>query len=123
MRTPKRLQGKATVSHVRSAFQEKELAARIGGRPVRGSGCGNEKGDARLEGVIRLEAKTTMNKSFSVTRDMVKKIEMEAISSNELPVLVVEFLSKEGRPIGEFAVCPTWVLDILKCSKTSKEEV
>lgn len=122
MKTPNRLKGKHSKSHARSPVQEKELADRIGGRLVRGSGCGNEKGDARLEGVIRLEAKTTMNKSFSVTRDMVKKIEMEAISCNELPVLVVEFLSKEGRPIGEFAVCPTWVLDILKCYKGSKEE-
>tara|TARA_R100000808_G_scaffold512_2_gene2697 strand:+ start:16085 stop:16435 length:351 start_codon:yes stop_codon:yes gene_type:complete len=112
MRLPKRIKGKSSPAHIRSASQERELAKRVGGRTVRGSGCGSEKGDARLEKVCRIEAKTTSAKSFRVTRDMLDKLEEAALPSNELPALVVEFL-EEGKPVGEVAVVPTWILDIL----------
>jgi hypothetical protein len=91
---------------------EKELAKRIGGRVTVGSGNKMEKGDVRLRGMVRIEAKTTKNKSFSVTLEMVEKIENAALSSGELPIIVVEF-NKDGKKVKELAVVPTYVLDSL----------
>jgi hypothetical protein len=119
MKLPKRLKGKQSPSHARSPRQEKEIAKRIGGRVTRGSGCGNEKGDVRVKGVVRLEAKTTMAKSFSVTLEMIGKIEDAAVCSGELPVLVVEFLNPEGKPVASATVMPSWALDILLSKQTT----
>lgn len=113
MKIPKRIKGKATASHARSPKQEKEIANRIGGKVTRGSGCGNEKGDVRIERVIRIEAKTTKHRSFSVTRDMLEKIEMTALCAGELPALAIEFITEQGKPIGTVCVVPEWVLDII----------
>lgn len=112
MKVPKRAKGKHTPSHERSAAQEKSIARRIRGRVTRGSGSGNEKGDVRLHRVCRIEAKTTKHKSFSVTRDMVNTLETIAMGHGELPAIVIEF-NDDGKPVGEVAVVPTWVLDIL----------
>lgn len=98
-------------SHKRAPKQERELAKRLGGRVTPASGSRDVKGDVRIKGVLRLEAKTTKNKSFSVTLDMVRKIEEAAASGGELPVLVVEFNDGMGRKLAEVAVCPTYVLD------------
>lgn len=91
---------------------EKELAERVGGRVTPGSGNKDVKGDVRKKKVVRIEAKTTKNKSFSVTLDMIEKIENAALSCNELPIIVVEF-NKDGRKLKEIAVVPTYVLDTL----------
>ena len=109
---PKRLkQDGSTLSHHRSRRQEGEVAKRIGGRKTPASGALSEKGDVRLKGVVRIECKTTMHKSFSITREMLGKIEDAALSSGELPALVIEFLNDKGNPIGAVAVMPVWVLD------------
>ena len=113
MQTPKRLKGMHTPSHARSRKQEREIAIRVGGSVTRGSGCGSVKGDVRLRGVCRIEAKTTKHKSFSVTREMVEKIEDAALPSGELPAIVIEFIDNTGKPCGSVAVLPLWVLDIL----------
>lgn len=113
LRTPKRSKGVKTPSHNRAPKQEKSLAGRLGGNTVKGSGCGFEKGDVRIKGVARIEAKCTKNKSFSVTREMVEKIENAALNSGELPAMVIEFLDEHGNPTHELAVVPTYVLDIL----------
>ena len=47
---------------------------------------------------MRIEAKTTKNKSFSVTRDMIRKIEDAALTNNEIPVMVIEFINEQGKP-------------------------
>lgn len=109
---PKRLQTKgSTLSHDRSRKQEAEIAKRVGGRKTPASGALSEKGDVRLKGVVRIECKTTMAKSFSVTREMVGKIEDAALSAGELPALVIEFLNDKGNPAGAVAVVPVWVLN------------
>jgi hypothetical protein len=98
----------------RAKKQEKELSVRMQGRRVPGSGSGSEKGDVKkCFGVVRIEAKTTGNKSFSVTRDMVRKIEEAALSSNELPAIVIEFIDELGNPEMEVAVVPTYALQHL----------
>lgn len=104
---------KGTASHRRARKQEKELASRIGGRTTAASGSRDEKGDARKKGVLRLEAKTTKNKSFSVTLEMVTKIEDAALASGEMPCIVVEFNDGRGKKLKEVAVVPVYVLDEL----------
>lgn len=94
---------------------EQELAKKIGGRITPGSGNKDVKGDVRLKRVVRIEAKTTKNRSFSVTLDMIEKIEQAALSSGELPVIVVEFNDNNGKKLKQIVVCPMYVLaDIAK---------
>jgi Holliday junction resolvase len=101
-------------SHRRSKKQEKEIATKIGGKITPASGSREVKGDVRLKGIVRVECKTTKNKSFSVTLEMVEKIEDAAVEAGEMPVLIVEFTDGFGRKIKEVAVCPTYVLDSIR---------
>lgn len=59
---------------------------------------------------MRIEAKTTKHRSFSVTLDMIEQIEDAAVGAGEMPVIIVEFITPEGKPIKEIAICPTYVL-------------
>lgn len=99
------------VSHRRSKAQERDLAKRLDAKTTLASGSKAEKGDVRKHGVIRIEAKTTKNKSFSLTREMVSKIEDAALPCNEIPAIVVEFIDEEGNPVMEVAILPTYVLE------------
>lgn len=103
----------STPSHRRAPKMEKQLARRTGGKLVPGSGSGYQKGDVRVKGVARIEAKTTKNKSFSVTRKMIGKIEEAALPNGELPVMVVEFIDEVGNPEMEVVVTPSYVIDEL----------
>jgi Holliday junction resolvase len=99
-------------SYRRSKKQEKSLALRGGGQLVPGSGSGAQKGDIKkYNGVLRIEAKTTQAKSFSVTREMVRKIEEAALPNGELPAIVIEFNDGMGNPEMEIAVVPLYILD------------
>lgn len=71
------------------------------------------KGDVRVKGFARIECKTTKNRSFSVTMEMIDKIEAAALASNEVPIIVVEFNDGMGRKLKEVAVIPTYMLDRL----------
>jgi Holliday junction resolvase len=71
----------------------------------------------RQERVLRLECKCTKNKSFSVTREMVEKIENAALGAGEVPAILIEFLGPDGKPLHEVAVVPRYVLDSLASSK------
>ena len=105
---------KGTFSHRRAPKQEREIAQRIGGRVTVASGAKLfEKGDARRKRVVRVEAKTTKNRSFSVTVEMVRKIEDAALSSDEMPVIVVELNNADPRQRVSVAVVPLYVLDML----------
>lgn len=110
MKVPKRLQGVKKKAHARSPKQEKESAERLGGKTVKGSGCGFAKGDVRIKGKVLLECKCTEKKSFSVTREMVEKIEDAACGQGELPVIEIEFLGDRPQKL---CVVPAWVLDEL----------
>ena len=113
LRTPKRLAGVKKKAHNRSPKQEKELAVRLGGKQVKGSGCGFEKGDVRVKGLLRIEAKCTEKNSFSVTREMVEKIENAACASGELPMMVIELMANKDYPKQTVLILPEYVLDIL----------
>lgn len=115
MRTPKRLLGVKKAAHGRSPKQEKELAGRLGGKIVKGSGCGFDKGDVRVKNKILLEAKCTEKNSFSVTREMVRKIEDAACgcSGGEVPVMEIEFMAIPGQGKQKVVLMPEWALDML----------
>lgn len=105
---------KGNPSYRRSKHQERALAKRTGGKLVPGSGSGAQKGDIKKAyGVLRIEAKTTKRKSFSVTRDMVAAIEEAALTNREVPAIVIEFVDECGNPISEVAVVPTYLLESL----------
>ena len=108
-----RTEKKGTHSHRRAPKQERELAKRVGGRVTPASGAKLEKGDVRLRSIVRIEAKTTKNKSFSVSLDMVRKIEHAALGAGEVPIIVIEFNNGLGKKLCEVCVCPTYVLDLL----------
>lgn len=75
-----------------------------------GSGNQTVKGDCRRKNVVRIECKTTSSKSFSVTLDMLDKLETAAAVSGEYPVLVVEFL-KNGKPWRSVCIVDDSILD------------
>ena len=102
-----------TPSHKRAPKMERELAKRVGGKLTAASGARDVKGDVRVQKVMRLEAKTTKHGSFSVTLDMIQKLELNAALADELPVIIVEFITPDGRPLKQVAVCPTYVIDQL----------
>ena len=109
---------KQSLSHARAPRQERQAAHRLGADLVRRSGAGPVKGDVRKKRVFRLECKTTMAKSFSVTREMVEKIENAALGAGEVPAILIEFLGPDGKPQGEVAVVPSWVMDSLSSKKS-----
>lgn len=102
-----------TPSHRRAPKQEKEIAKRTNGYTVPGSGSGYLKGDVRIKGVARIEAKTTKHKSFSVTRKMIEKLDDAATPHGELPIFVIEFIDDNGNPEMEAVVMPSYALDEL----------
>lgn len=109
--------GQITNSHKRAPKQEKEWQKSLKGAQLTpASGAREIKGDVRVPRLLRLEAKTTKNKSFSVTLDMVRKIEEAALMSGELPAMIVEFNDGFGKKLGEVAIVPSYVLSQL-CEK------
>lgn len=109
LRLPKALRQAQSPSHVRAATQEKTAAKRLGGDVTRGSGSGRVKADVRLKDLVRLECKTTKHKSFSVTSEIIEKVENAALGTNEIPVIEVE-LELGAQKV---YVVPAWAMDLL----------
>lgn len=106
---------RGTAAHRRAPKQEKALALRFAGKQVPGSGSRDQKGDVmKARGFIRIEAKTTRNESFRVTKEILQRIEDAALPNNEIPALVVEFLDQTGKPCGEVAIVPVYALEFLE---------
>jgi hypothetical protein len=115
---------KQSKAYWRSSKQEKGLAQKLGGFKTPGSGAGftatragqrnrNHKGDVFVKDVARIEAKSTQHKSFSVTQEMLDKIENASVAMGEAPAIVIEFLDSLGKPTREVAVIPMWALEAL----------
>lgn len=100
-------------SHTRAPKQERELADRIGGKRVKGSGAGFEKGDVRLSRALKIECKCTKHKSYALHRDIVEKIIDEAMPAGEFPAMHIEYLNDQGQVDLECAVVPVWVLELM----------
>lgn len=109
---PKRFQHGSN-AHNRAPAMEREIAKRIGGKTTKASGAQGEKGDARVRGLVRVEAKATSRKSFSVTAAMIDKIEAAGLGAGELPYIEVELLGADGKPQHRVAVMPVWAVDLL----------
>jgi len=90
-----------------SKKQEKNIAKKIGGFVTPGSGSGKIKGDVIKRGVVRVEAKSTAKKSFSITRDMINKIEEYSVPQGEIPCVVVDFIDRAGCVLDSVSVIPT----------------
>lgn len=105
--------GNLTRSHRHAPKQERAVAKRLNARLTKGSGAGEEKGDCRVKGVARIECKCTSKKSFSVTREMIDKIEMAACSAGELPMIEIQFLDDRGKVTHTCAVVPSYAIDYL----------
>lgn len=96
-------------SHLRAKQQEKETAKLLRGALTPASGALEVKGDVRVKRIARIECKTTKNKSFPLTMELIRKIEDAAIPSDEVPVLLVEF-NQNGKKMGEVAIIPSYLL-------------
>ncbi len=112
-REEEREQNKAPLSaaHKASAAQEQRLATTHGGRRTRGSGNQIEKGDVRVPGLLRIEAKSTQAKSYSLTREDLAKIEGAACNAGEVPMMQVDFLDAGGKIISSVYVVPAWAME------------
>lgn len=112
-----------TASHRRAPKMEKSLVKRMGGTLTPGSGNQYQKGDVmKAYGTLRIEAKCTKHKSFSVTRDMIRKIEEAAVCNNEIPTIVIEFINEQGKPEMEIAIVPTYALPIIAESSCLEDQ-
>jgi hypothetical protein len=113
LRKPKAKQhANLTTAHRFAPKQEKKLSKRLSGRVTKGSGNGIEKGDVRVKGLKRIECKCTRHESFTVSREMVAKIEAAALASGELPYIEICFLQKDtGRVVSRVAVVPAYVME------------
>lgn len=100
-------------AHTHAPKQERRLAKTLGGRVTAASGALDEKGDVRLKGIARIEAKCTSNKSFSVDRNMIQKIENASVGHGEVPIIQIEFLGERGQVIDSVALMPMKHLEML----------
>ena len=90
-----------------SKRQENDLAEELGGYCQPGSGnLPGAKGDVRVKGKLRIEAKFTKAESFSLKLDELYKIAQEC-HGLEKPVFVIDFLDNNTDRLRErFAVIP-----------------
>lgn len=110
LKTPKHIKSRPHVAQRHSIVQEKRVADSIGGQTIKGSGRGVIKGDSRKKGFVRVENKCTANKSFSVNKEMIEKIESAALLAGEIPVIQVDLLTKQGSIDCSFLLLPTHAL-------------
>lgn len=97
-----------------SMQQEDEIAAQHeGGRRVRGSGSGKTKGDARVLGKFRFEAKYTSSGTYPLKLSELAKIRSEA-TNQEIPGFVVEFKDETLRTLDSWTCIPSTHMEHLK---------
>lgn len=104
---------KQSTAYWRAPKHEESVAKRVNGRKTIGSGSKKKKGDIYIDNVARIECKTTGRKSFSITQEMLDKIQNACIGCGEVPAIVVEFINGQGRRKDEVAVLPMWALEQL----------
>lgn len=93
-----------SVGQRRSQQQERRVATELGGKVQKASGAmEHAKGDVRVLGKMKVECKTTTQKSFSLTLAMMRKIRAEGMrDGGEGWAMQLEF--KEGFTREHFAV-------------------
>jgi hypothetical protein len=108
---------KTSVAYRNAPKHEKKIAKQFSGRVTARSGAGNMKGDVIVDGVLRIECKNTQKKSFSVTLDMINKIDNATAANGALPVIIVEFIDERGKKIKDVAIVPVWAIDALTAGR------
>jgi two-component SAPR family response regulator len=73
---------------------EKQKADELGGYLVSNSGRGKEKGDVFKKNLYRIDCKNTTANSYSIKKDLAKKLELESIGKNEIPIFVISFYNE-----------------------------
>ena len=77
---------------------EKATAKRLGAKQTRYSGAmPNERADMSLN-QFKIEAKSTINSSFSIKLDVLAKVAQEAKQENLVPALSFAFVLGNGEP-------------------------
>lgn len=75
---------------LKSVRQEKREARKFGGRARKGSGCGpNNKGDVETK-VFLIECKRTDKKQIVLKKEVIDKIEQEALQHGKEPLIALE---------------------------------
>lgn len=87
-----------------SQRQELDIAEELGGRVQLASGAlAGSKGDVRIKGAYRIEAKFTKAGSYSLKLEDLYKI-MSECGAGEKPLFIIDFLDPTGRTRDRFAV-------------------
>lgn len=109
---PKAKKGKQSKSHEYAVYQERDLANKLGGHETKRSGAGDIKGDVRIKGKYRIECKCTKHKSYSITRELVEKIQEEALSTGEIPLFQIDFINEKGRKLQGIYIVPEGFIEL-----------
>lgn len=75
----------------RASRAEQRICEALGARPTYNSGAGSEKGDGRRYGAYRIEAKSTLTKSYRLTAADWHKLASGCVHAGEMPVFSIEF--------------------------------
>jgi len=113
LRTPKDVKKKPYIAQRHAVRQEERVAKDIGGKLIKGSGCGTTRGDSRKDKIIRIENKATTKKSFRLTTEIVEKIENAALAAGEIPAIQIEFINLKGTIEHSICIVPTYILNFL----------
>lgn len=100
-----------------SKKQEERVARDVGGRPTNGSGntdFASQKGDVRKQFDLRIEAKTTSARSYTLSLDTWQKIQGEAAVAGEMPAMQVEFQGPMGMNRKLAVIDWHWFLQLLE---------
>ena len=89
-----------------SVRQENRIARDINGQRQKASGAmAHAKGDVRKHGILRIEAKFTKARSYTVHYDDLVKIRSECVSG-ETPAFQITFMDRDLQPIDEWMMVP-----------------
>lgn len=103
-RADKKIAKMGSGAHAAAPRNERTLMRKLGGTVVPRSGAGLKKGDGQIKGLARIEAKGTTKDSFRITKGLLAKTDMAALSAGEYPIHVIQFLSAAGAVEDELAV-------------------
>ncbi len=92
-------QGRTRIGKAGRKAEKKTLEAH-GAQPTPASGAGASKGDGELPKFL-MEVKSTKQRSFTLTDEMLSKITSEAHASGVDPCLAIVFTDYAGNPLRE----------------------
>lgn len=109
-----------------SRLQERRAAKSLGGHTTSASGATDspsQKGDVRKQGQLRLECKTTSQRSYSLKRADWQKIVSQAGMFGEMPVMQIEFQGEGGFNTKLAVIDWNWFEQLQLLQPTGMEEL